>query len=101
MDNISKFHIVVCMRIPILRREPAAYVMLRRLGYSVNQIAQAFGRSYSVVWRRLKFNGLNRRDLRKLPARIRLLAAQRQRNSMIRWFHLWELWALGEGDRPP
>ena len=89
------------MRIPLLRREPAAYVMLRRLGYSVNIIAEAFGRSRSVVWRRLKFNGLNCRDLRKLPARVRLLAAQRQRVLMERFIHLWELWALGEGERPP
>jgi IS30 family transposase len=89
------------MRIPLLRREPAAYVKLRRLGYSINQIARAFGRSRSVVWRRLKFNGLNRRDLRKLPARVRLLAAQRQRISMGRWLHLWEMWVLGEGEEPP
>lgn len=74
--------------------------MLRRLGYSISIISAAFGRSTSCVMRILRKNGL-RGDLRKLPQRIRLLAAQKQRLGMIKYLQAWELWAQGVGEKPP
>lgn len=89
------------MRIPFLQREKATYIKLRRLGYSINTIAQAFGRSFSVIYRVLKRHGLTWKDLRKLPRQIKQLAAQRQRMQIIHYLNAWEMWALGEGDKPP
>lgn len=82
-------------------REKACYIKLRRLGYSTNVIAGAFGRSFSVIYRVLKRHGLTWKDLRKLPRRVKTLAALRQRRNLIKYFRAWELWSLGEGDRPP
>ena len=74
--------------------------MLRKLGYSINTIASTFGRSTSTIHRVLKRN-LRNIDLRKLPARVRLLAAQRQRFNIRKYLKAWENFALGEGEKPP
>lgn len=89
------------MRIPFCQREKACYIKLRRLGYSINIIAETFGRSYSVIHRVLKRHRLNMKDLRKLPRRIRQLAAFRQRVQLRKFWRAWELWCLGEGEKPP
>lgn len=93
------------MRIPISGRESASYVMVRRKGWSISQIAHAFGRSTSVVWRRLMFNmvleKLVVKDMRKLPNHIRLLAASRIRKAIAFFLPLWEKWICGEGEKPP
>jgi IS30 family transposase len=84
------------------KREKAAYIKLRRKGYTINHIAHAFNRSCSLIWRVLKRNGATRNDWRKIPRRIRELAAQRQRfflKSNI--LKVWILWAKGEAERPP
>jgi len=86
-------------------REAAAYVILRRQGVSINQIAQAFGRSRSVVHRILKRNMmygvLKRFDLRKLPSHVRKLSAVRTWRTMLVLLLRWEAWVLGDGERPP
>jgi len=89
------------MRIPFMKREKATYIKLRRLGYSINIISKMFGRSRSVIHRVLKRNGLTLKDLRKLPGRIKRLAASRQHRTMLKFFTAWEKWSLGEGERPP
>jgi len=65
-------------RIKISNRESSAYIVLRRKGLSLTTISKAFGRSLSVVHKRIsrnkryessKFRFL---DKRKFPPRIRL-----------------------------
>ena len=93
------------MRIPISGRESASYIMVRRKGWAISQIAHAFGRSTSVVWRRLKFNEILIHlcpvDMRKLPNHIRLLAAARIRKAISFFLPVWEKWICGEGEEPP
>ena len=92
-------------RFHLAPREAAAYVILRRQGVSVNQIATAFGRSRSIVHRILKRNVgygvLKRFDLRKLPSYTRRLSAARTWNTMLWLLGGWEAWIFGEGDKPP
>lgn len=93
------------MRIPILNRESSAYIKLRRLGYSINVIAQAFGRSASVIQRRIRkaqeYGIIHFKDLRKIPNQIRQLGRARQERDLARWISLWNKWILGESERPP
>jgi len=97
-------------RIKVSNREAAAYQMLWRLGYSINQIAKAFGRSTSVVHRRIapyvwlcliKRKGFVPNDLRKLPRQIRENCARWRRWFISRFIGLWEQWIFGEEDEPP
>jgi len=97
-------------RKPVSKREARAYVKLYELGYSINQIAKAFGRSTSVVWRRigkyirwglLKRRGYGPQDLRKLPHRTRLVSARRRWQELLRYLPLWLAWIEGEGDEEP
>jgi len=93
------------MHIPVMQREKAAILYLRRrFGYSINVIAKALGRSRSLVHRILKFNaalGMRIQDLRKIPRRIRELARARQWSDINRYLHLWEMFLLGELEKPP
>jgi transposase len=93
------------LRINLLKREASAYIKLRRIGYSINSIARAFGRSTSIVFRRLQMaiqHGiLSRHDMRKIPNRIRQLCRARQWTQIIRFFPAWEQWVLGIGEKPP
>jgi hypothetical protein len=93
------------MRITVTNREAAAFIKLRQLGYPVHLIAKAFGRSTSVVQRRFRFNefihAIRKVDLRKLPARIRRLAAARQWTALMKFLPAWENWILGPGGKPP
>jgi len=91
-------------------REAVAYHALYYLGYSINQIARAFGRSPSVVWRRIaryvrwglvRRRGYGPQDLRKLPASTRRLAARRRWRELLRWLPLWLAFIEGEVDEPP
>ena len=90
------------MRIPRLKREAAAVCIMRKTGVAINQIASFLGRSHSFIYRILRFNGLAHRiDLRKLPWRIRSLSAARIARHMEILRHRWEMWILGEGEKPP
>jgi hypothetical protein len=89
------------MRIKLLKREACAYIMLRRKGISINNIASIVGRSTSLVHRILKRVNLTRNDLRKLPARIKLLAALRHRTFLKSKARAWELFISGDGEEPP
>jgi hypothetical protein len=89
------------IRIPKIPRESATYIILRRKGLSINLLSRTFGRSKSYIHRILKFNGLTKKDLRKIPARVRRLAAQRNRFLMENLRQKWEMWIFGEGEEPP
>ena len=98
------------LRRAVSPREAVAYQVLYRLGYSINQIARAFGRSPSVVYRRLakyirwglvKRRGHGPQDLRKLPAQVRRQAAGRRWAELLRWLPLWLAFIEGEVDEPP
>lgn len=101
-------------RIPFAEREKDAYLILRKKGLSINQMAKAFGRSTSVIHRvfmKAEQRGIRfldvwkrRLDLRKLK-RGNAQTHARMRN--FRWHKMltllsqWEAWICGEGDRPP
>jgi len=101
----SRKHLCFSNRVPFLQREKAAYVKLRRVGLSINQIAKAFGRSTSVVHRTLKrvlaYKTLRRFDMRKLPRRARMLMASFRWSKMLKLLPQWEAWICGEEERPP
>lgn len=103
--NGRKYRYHYFFKVPFLEREKAAYLKLRRLGLSINQIAKAFGRSTNVVWRalkRLQQRGILRLvDMRKLPYQARMRAASYRWATMLKMLHLWELWICGERDEPP
>ena len=93
------------MRIPIVNREACAYIKLRRLGYSISTIAKAFGRSTSVVYKRIRkaldYGIIYYKDLRKMPHQTRRISKALQHARMMKWIGSWEKWILGEGERPP
>lgn len=91
-------------RVERLPREAAAYIILRRKGQSINNIAKAFGRSTSFVYRiisRARVLALNRKDLRKLPRLSRTRYAARMRFILKTLLKKWEAFILGEGEKPP
>lgn len=92
-------------RVPFVEREKAAYIKLRRVGLSINQIARAFGRSSSCVFRILKraeaLKTLRRFDMRKLPYMVRMRLSSFRWATMLKLLHLWELWICGEEEKPP
>lgn len=92
-------------RIPFMQREKTAIIKLRRLGYSINNLSSFFGRSRSVIHRILKtyaaYTPAFRVELRKLPNRVRLLAAIKQRANMDFQINRWLPFVFGEVDKPP
>ncbi len=86
-------------------RENVAFIKLRKLGYSINQIANAFGRSLSYVHKRLRTaimrGNIHMVNMRILPNKIRLATSSRRRKMLERYMPLWEAFMLGETDRPP
>lgn len=93
------------MRIAISGRESATYIKLRRMGYSISIIAQAFGRSTSAVHKRIRraiqYGLIHYRDLRKIPNQTRRLGRARQHRDIMRTLSFWEQWILSDGDDPP
>jgi hypothetical protein len=95
------------MHVPVLQREKAAILYLRRrFGYSINIIARFFGRSTSLVQRILKFNealGALRwmSNKRKIPPRVRRLAKARMEKQMNNYIGLWTAFLLGLVEKPP
>jgi len=88
-----------------MRREKAAYIKLRRIGLSLNQIAEAFGRSTSCVWKTIKnaegYKTLRRFDLRKLPNLPRRRSAKYRHITLMKLLPKWISWILEEQERPP
>ena len=94
------------MRVPVLQRERAAMLYLRRkFSYSINTLAQAFNRSASLIHRILKFNQtlgtLARHDLRWLPSRVKKIGNARMQRQLIFFMQKWQAFILGESDKPP
>jgi len=92
------------MRVNLFPRESCAYVMLRKKGHSINNIAWLFGRSYSVVHRYVKRNvlrGLKRFDLRKFPDLCRRRYKARQWRTLLKLWNQWHQFAISEEGEPP
>lgn len=92
------------MRVSLFPRESCAYVMLRKHGHSINNIARLFGRSYSVVHRyvfRNTLRGLKRFDLRKFPPLSRRLYANRQWKTLLKLWYQWHQFAESSEGEPP
>lgn len=101
MSNSHQSNKNISFKIKWQPREKAAIHKLRRLGYSINQLSIFFGRSTSAIYNILKKSFEAKKNLRKLPNRVRLISAQNFRFSMGKWLSLWESFILGETDRPP
>lgn len=88
-----------------LKRENAAYIKLTKLGYSINQLSEAFGRStryiHKIVRNEVKIGYLRLIDKRKLPHAIRMRTSSIRRKMLRNYLKLWENWILGEGEKPP
>ena len=89
------------LRIKRMNREAACMVFLRKKGHSINGIAKFLGRSNSMVHAILKFNGLTRQDLRKIPSLIRVKIALANRFLMEKYRSTWEKFIFETGDKPP
>jgi hypothetical protein len=93
------------MHIKPLQREKCAIIKLTKLGYSINQLSQALGRSTSYIQRVVKTaitRGLTHfLDKRKMVSTIRLATSSRRRAMLQKYLSLWEAFILGEGDKPP
>jgi len=88
-----------------LPREKCAIIKLSKFGYSINQLSQALGRSTSYIHRIVKTaitRGLIRFiDKRKLVSQTRLATSARRRVMLQRYLPAWEMFMLGETDKPP
>lgn len=86
-------------------RENVAIIKLRKLGYSINQIADVTGRSRSYIHKRLRTaiarGNIHMVQMRKLPNAIRLRCSSIRRKTLERFLPQWEAYILGEGDKPP
>jgi len=93
------------MRIQVCNKEAAAYILLRKKGYPISLIAKAFGRSTSVVWRRLRFaralGTIQWRDYRRLPDSLRKMARAIRERMLRKYIEKWESWILSEEGEPP
>lgn len=99
------------MRIKISDRESACYIALRKKGHRIQHIALAFGRSTSVVYRRIASNMKHCRDCldvwgrhldqRKMPGKTRLFNSRKRWFSLLKYLPLWENWILSEEGKPP
>lgn len=88
-----------------LPNEKPAIIKLRRLGYSINHLSMALGRSLSFIHRVLKnarqyFPEL-RFDKRKLPRRVKLLGSRKGLKMAYYWLSRWEAFILGVEGEPP
>jgi hypothetical protein len=105
------------VRIPRLKREAAAYIILRRKGYTINKLSEIFGRSTSFIHRILKAVGLagsvetwigsgyclaKTKVLNKLDQR-KCLRAKKYfwGKKYIALVNAWLDFMDGEGERPP
>jgi hypothetical protein len=89
-----------------LKREKVAMVYLRnKFNTPIHTLAEMFGRSTSLVQRALKFNSdlgtLQLHDERKMPNRIRLLNAQKNRLGMEFNINLWTEFLTSDEGEPP
>lgn len=86
-------------------RENIAFIKLRRLGYSINQLANAFGRSTSYIHKRIRIaitrGNIHMVEMRKLPSQIRLRCSSIRRSTLFKFLPGWEAFILGETDEPP
>jgi len=91
--------------IPVSPRERTAYVKLRKIGYSINHIAQAFGRSTSIIHAIIKkaenIGSIRKISNRKLPRFSLLQGCRRRLFTLLSMIPKWNLWILSEeGDIP-
>lgn len=105
----------VKFRIPFMPREKRGYLILRRAGLSINQIATCFGRSTSVVHRTLhrllsRYREDRERigdrsgrilDMRKLPHSWKMKNSAKRRSFMMDLREAWSEWVTSEEGDPP
>ena len=91
--------------IPFLQRERVAFIKIRRQGVSVNQIATAFGRSTSQIFKVIKnaesFGVLRRFSKRTMPNLLRRRSASFCWQTLMKLLPRWVAWILGEEEKPP
>ena len=86
-------------------RIKATIIKLTKLGYSINQLADAFARSRSYIHKCVRTaitRGLTPFiDKRKLPAATRLNTSKIRQKNLSNYILGWLLFAKGETDKPP
>lgn len=86
-------------------REKTAIIMLRKIGYPINMLSKALGRSTSFIHRVLRTAiirlSIRSVDMRKLPSQMRLRCSSIRWVTLQRYLPLWEQFILGERDEPP
>ena len=92
-------------KIKIFPRENATIIKLRKLGYPMNMISDALGRSTSYIHKilRIAIQRLSVRsmDMRKLPGQIRLYNSRKRWITLQKYLPSWTAFILGEGEKPP
>lgn len=87
------------------KREKAAVIMLRRKGYTYNQLASAFERSSSYIYRIIRKamnNGsVKYRDYRVIPYITKMLSCNNRLGMLFVRFNEWMAFINGETDKPP
>jgi AraC-like DNA-binding protein len=94
------------LKINPLPREKAAIIKLTaKFGYSINQLAQAFGRSTSyiqkIVRNEINLGFTSFLDKRKLPNTTRLRCSAIRKMMLQKYLPVWMAFILGEEDKPP
>ena len=86
-------------------RIKATLIKLTQHGYSINQLANAFGRSTSFVHKCVRTSILRGIahfiDKRKLPSQTRLYTSSVRRKNLSKFIAGWIAFAKGEVDKPP
>jgi len=89
-----------------LPREKAAIIKMRRLGhYSINMLAEVFGRSRSFIHKTishaesLKLIPKLKRNM--LSDAMRKINSHRMLKALFGWYSAWESFILGDQDKPP
>jgi len=88
------------------KNEKVAIIKMRKLGYTINQLADFTGRSRSIVHKILKIATkrlcIVKKDYRKgLTNQARLRCSSIRRKMLTKFLPAWEAFILGETDKPP
>ena len=86
-------------------RERAAIIMLRNHGYTYNQLASAFERSTSYIYKVIR-TAMNRgavafRDYRKNPHLVKMQTCLTRIGTLLFRFNQWINFIEGTEDKPP
>lgn len=93
------------MKIPIIKREKATCIRMRKAGLPINMIHKFLGRSTSWIYRTLRLQilqgNLRAMDMRKLAGKTRIYTSGCRWRKLVSLWAAWEAFLLGEEEEPP